>query len=124
MAPAFIALTVIGISPCPEIKMMGIRIFALASSFWKSRPLTPGSRTSSTRQLATAGSLLFHSSAVDEKSSHLNPTDRKRLEARVANRLFIIDDNDGRLRPCVRLSMPASPGSRSLSRTGQETEEY
>src|SRR5262245_34480039 len=73
------AWTDMGISPWPVMNMMGIWMFALASSAWKSSPLTPGNLTSSTRQLATSGSLLRNKSAAEPNVSTLRLTDRNRL---------------------------------------------
>src|SRR6185369_9704299 len=53
-APAFMACTVIGTSPCPVMKMIGMSVRS-ASCFCNSSPLRPGSDTSSTRQLGTVG---------------------------------------------------------------------
>ena len=49
-APAFIAWTVIGTSPWPVMKMIGMSIRSAAMRFCRSRPLRSGSETSSTRQ--------------------------------------------------------------------------
>jgi hypothetical protein len=51
MAPPFIACTDIEMSPCPVMKMIGSSLFAATSSRCKSRPLSPGNLTSSTRQV-------------------------------------------------------------------------
>src|SRR5216683_956405 len=59
--------------------MTGIWMFALASSPWKSSPLTPGNLTSSTRQLATSGSSLRKKSPAEPNVSTLRLTDRNRL---------------------------------------------
>src|SRR5580704_4971616 len=50
-APAFIACTVIGTSPWPLMKMIGMSLRSTATRFCSSRPLSPGRETSSTRQL-------------------------------------------------------------------------
>ena len=50
-APAFIALTVVGMSPFPVMKMMGTCTRSVASRSCSSRPFRSGSPTSSTRQL-------------------------------------------------------------------------
>ena len=52
-APAFMALTVIGTSACPVIKMIGMSIRSPAINDCSSRPLRPGKVTSNTRQLGT-----------------------------------------------------------------------
>jgi len=52
-APAFMAWTVMGISPWPVTKMIGIPGRSTATLFCKSRPLSPGSATSRTRQFGT-----------------------------------------------------------------------
>src|SRR4029434_9480568 len=61
------------------MKIIGIWILALASSAWKSRPLTPGSLTSRTRQQAASGRFAAKNSAVDANASTRSPTDRIRL---------------------------------------------
>ena len=53
-APAFMARTLIGMSPWPVMKMMGISMPASTIRFCRSSPLRPGSRTSSTRQPGTS----------------------------------------------------------------------
>src|SRR5213080_3573079 len=55
------------------------RIFALASSAWKSSPLTAGNRTSSTRQLATSGRLLRKKSAAEPNVSTLSRIERNKF---------------------------------------------
>src|SRR5713226_172866 len=57
------------------MKMMGIRTPASANSRWKSRPLTPGSLTSRTRQLGPSGRLLPRNSCAVPKVSERKPTD-------------------------------------------------
>ena len=54
-APAFIACTEIGMSPWPLMKMIGICQPARASSRCRSRPFSPGMRTSLTRHAGTSG---------------------------------------------------------------------
>src|ERR1700690_3094654 len=78
-APAFMAREVMGTSPCAVIKMMGIVIPARASDSWKSRPLAPGSRMSSTRQLGVAGRTALRKPSVEAKVCASNPTDSRRL---------------------------------------------
>src|SRR5882724_4691987 len=50
MAPAFMALTLIDTSPWPVMKTIGMPCNALLRVFWRSSPVTPGIRTSSTTQ--------------------------------------------------------------------------
>src|SRR6516165_10802945 len=50
IAPAFMALTDIGTSPCPVIKMIGILMPKRLSSACRSKPLNRGSLMSKTRQ--------------------------------------------------------------------------
>src|SRR5882724_3344669 len=59
--------------------MIGMRISASANSASKSRPLTPGSLISRTRQLATSGILICANSRAEPNNSTRKPTDRKRL---------------------------------------------
>src|ERR1700741_3799759 len=75
MAPAFIARTVIGMSPYPVTKTIGTWISSLVSSCWKPSPLTPGNRTSSTRQLGPSGGLFWRKSCTDSNVSTRSPTD-------------------------------------------------
>ena len=77
MAPAFIALTVIGMSPCPVMKMIGRCLLAAESSRWNSRPLCPGILISTTRQVGRSGSSpLLKKSEADENCRVERPTDR------------------------------------------------
>src|SRR5260370_24750149 len=78
-APAFMARTDIGMSPWPVMKMTGTRMFACRSWAWKSRPLTPGRRMSSTRQVAPSGRLCCRNSAVEPNSSPCRSTERNKL---------------------------------------------
>src|SRR5476649_2678270 len=50
LAPPFMARTDIGMSPWPVMKMIGSATPSRFSSAWKSRPLTPCKRTSSSKQ--------------------------------------------------------------------------
>ena len=61
------------------MKMMGTWILAFASSFCKSSPLSPGSRTSSTRQLGTAGSCIRKSSTAELNTWTSRSIDSNRL---------------------------------------------
>src|SRR6266852_2798868 len=72
-APAFIAWTVIGTSPCPVMKMIGMPRRSAAMRFWSSRPLSPGSRISSTRQLGTRAGELPRKSCAEANVSGLHP---------------------------------------------------
>src|SRR5262249_6690414 len=71
-APAFIACTVIGTSPWPVMKMIGILVRS-ASCFCNSRPLIPGSVTSSTRQHGTVGWRRDRNSCADTNVSDDQP---------------------------------------------------
>src|SRR5881628_423024 len=68
------------------MKMMGISCSVPAMPFWSSRPLAPGSRTSSTRHAGEAGRLLLRKSWVEAKAATLKPTERSRFssERRIA----------------------------------------
>jgi hypothetical protein len=79
MAPAFMARTDIGMSPCPVMNTIGIRMPAFTNSAWKSRPLDPGRRTSSTRQLGTSGRALCRNCCAEANTSARNCTDSKSL---------------------------------------------
>ena len=52
-APAFIASTLIGILPWPVMKTIGTLRFKICNSRCRSMPVSPGMRTSSTRQAAS-----------------------------------------------------------------------
>src|ERR1051326_3007351 len=75
-APAFIALTVMGTSPWPVIKMIGMSVLSEAISFCSSRPLSSGRETSSTRQLGASGRGRARNSSADAKVSGCHPTKR------------------------------------------------
>src|SRR3989442_1967834 len=75
-APAFIAWTVIGISPWPVMKIIGMSIRSGAISFCSSSPLSSGRETSSTRQLGASGRERARNSSADAKVSGCHPTKR------------------------------------------------
>src|SRR5262249_22027844 len=58
--------------------MTGMKMFAFDSSFWRSRPPSPGNRMSSTRQLTTLGNLLPSNSVAEPNKFTLRPTESKR----------------------------------------------
>src|SRR5262245_61473925 len=68
-----------GTSPYAVMKMIGISMFAAASSRWKSRPLCPGSLTSSTRQVGPSGRPDFKNSGSDASALTCRPTDLSKL---------------------------------------------
>src|SRR5246500_5893483 len=63
-----------GMSPWPVRKTIGIQMFLVASSRWKSSPLNPGSRTSNTRQLGISEAFLRRKLSADSKVSACSPT--------------------------------------------------
>src|SRR5215510_778458 len=71
-APAFIAWTVIGTSPWPVMKMIGMSVRS-ASCCCSSRPLSPGSETSSTRQHGTVARGRARNSCGDANVSGFQP---------------------------------------------------
>src|SRR5215208_3684000 len=73
-APAFMACTVIAISPCPVMKIIGISIFRSLNSRWRFRPLSPGSRTSRTKHLGKSGRSASKNSSPDANVSEVRPT--------------------------------------------------
>src|SRR5712664_793727 len=75
-APAFIAWTVIGISPWPVMKIIGMSIRSGAISFCSSRPLSSGRETSSTRQHGASGRGRVRNSSADANVSGCHPTKR------------------------------------------------
>src|ERR1700674_3122604 len=78
MAPAFIARTVVGISPWPVMKTMGISLFASTIRRCKSSPLRSGNCTSSTRQLGASVRARLRNASADANASTLSPADRTR----------------------------------------------
>src|SRR3954470_23430210 len=75
-APAFMARTVIGTSPWPVMKMIGMSVRSAAIRFCKSKPLRSGRLTSSTRQLGTVTRGRARNSCADEKVSGSQPSQR------------------------------------------------
>src|SRR6266478_5958800 len=75
-APAFMAWTDIGMSPCPVMKMIGMSIRSLAMRFCRSRPLRPGRETSSMRQLGTRTRGRLRNSCADANISGCQPLQR------------------------------------------------
>src|ERR1700722_5553592 len=59
--------------------MIGRSTFASASSFWRSSPLNPGRRTSSTRQPDPSGRMDRKNSCAESKVWASSPTDRTSL---------------------------------------------
>src|SRR5262249_37753852 len=86
-APAFIALTVVGMSPCAVTKMIGIESPERRSSRWTSRPSIPGSWRSSTRQLGPSPRSRPRNSRAVAKVSARKPADlnRSAIEARTSS---------------------------------------
>src|SRR5262245_45581299 len=76
VAPAFIARTVVGMSPCPVRKTIGISTPRSAISRCRSRPLPPGMRTSSTRQAGPPARATSRKSRADAKLRTLRPCER------------------------------------------------
>jgi len=60
--------TVIGMSPCAVMKIIGRFLCAAESSHWRSRPLRPGILTSTTRQVGPSGA----GSALRYSETHEN----------------------------------------------------
>src|SRR5258707_13718787 len=75
-APAFMAWTVIGTSPLPVMKMIGMSVRSTATRFWRSRPLRSGSVTSSTRQLGALTRGRARNSCADANVSACQPAHR------------------------------------------------
>ena len=74
-APAFIARTLIGISPCPVRKTMGISMPDFASSACRSRPLRPGSSTSRIKHAGTSGRWPWTNSVADPNVRTVKPAE-------------------------------------------------
>ena len=74
-APDFMALTVVGMSPCAVRKMIGIESPERASSRWTPRPSIPGSWRSSTRQLGPSPRSRPRNSRAVTKVSARKPAD-------------------------------------------------
>src|SRR5580704_8611515 len=75
-APAFMAWTVMGTSPYPVIKMIGMSVRSTATRFCNSRPLRPGRETSSTRQLGTRALGQERNVCAEENVSGCQPSQR------------------------------------------------
>src|SRR5258706_13750193 len=75
-APAFMARTVIGTSPWPVMKMIGMSVRSAAIRFCKSKPLRSGRLTSSTRQLGTPTRGRARNSCADANVSGSQPSQR------------------------------------------------
>jgi hypothetical protein len=74
-APAFIACTVVGTSPYPVMKMIGMSARS-TMRFWRSRPLRLGSVTSRTRQLGPSIRERPRKSSADANVSGCQPAER------------------------------------------------
>src|SRR5580765_7905823 len=74
-APAFMALTVIGTLPQPEMKMMGMSVRSEATRFCSSRPSRSGRLTSSIRQLGPATRGRWRNACADGKVSGCHPAE-------------------------------------------------
>ena len=73
---------------------------------WRSKPLEPGRRMSSTRQLGTAGGLASMTSAAEPKASHPEADRLKEIGERAPHRRIVIDDPDDRIiGPRLRLRL-------------------
>src|ERR1700722_15405383 len=86
-------------SPCPVIKMIGVRISASANSAWKSRPPIPGTLISRTRQLATSGrhlDLRKFMGRTEQFDSQVHRSE-KTTESR-AHCYIVVDDEDDSFR--------------------------
>ena len=105
-APALIARTDVGMSPWPVRKMIEVRAPDLASRCCRSRPLSPGSRTSNIRQLGTSAQRTGRNSWADSKVSTFHPADRMSLADCIAHRRIVIDDVYGGR--CCRHGPPPS----------------
>src|SRR5256886_6474072 len=74
-APAFMARTDMGMSPWPVRKMIGSAASVSASSRWRSSPLSPGRRTSSTRHPGASGRRARRNAWAVGKTSTPSPTE-------------------------------------------------
>src|SRR5262249_6904504 len=74
-APAFIACTVVGTSPYPVMKMIGISARSMMRR-WRSRPVRLGSVTSRTRQLGPSMRERSRNSSADSNVSGCQPAER------------------------------------------------
>src|SRR4051794_36673335 len=77
-APAFIALTVMGTSPRPVMKMIGMSVRSTATIFCRSRPLRSGRPTSRIKQLGVKLRGRARKSDADPKVSEAQPSHRIR----------------------------------------------
>ena len=94
-APAFIACTLIGTSPWPVMKMIGISVRS-ASCCCNSRPLSPGSVTSSTRQHGTVARRRDRNSDAEANVSGCQPAVLIEQLQRFAHGDVVINDEDNR----------------------------
>src|SRR5882672_5343803 len=78
-APDFMARTLIGLVPCPVMKMIGIGASSASRTPTRSSPLASGSCTSRIRQVGSFVRRWPRNSAADANVSHRRPTDRMRL---------------------------------------------
>jgi hypothetical protein len=72
------ACTVIGISPCPVMNMIGSFLWAAARSRWRSRPLCPGNLTSRTRQVGASVGLDLAKSGMEANTRVSMSSDRNK----------------------------------------------
>ena len=97
-APAFMARTLIGMSPWPVMKMTGRAMPAFTSSSWNASPLLPGSRTSSTRQPGASGRSAPQEFLRRGEGAHLEPDRADEVLERAAHRVVVVDhEYDGPL---------------------------
>ena len=113
------ARTVIGISPWPVMKTIGMSILALASSDWKSSPLNPGNRTSSTRQVGASGQFDLQEFGRRGERLHLQADRSEQARQRLAQRSVIVDHE----RPSVaaRLARSSAHSSSRCRAAGKTT---
>ena len=80
-APALIARTDIGMSPCPVMNTIGRASTASASRRWSSSPSMPGRLTSRTRHAGAAGSGRARNASAESKVSTSQPSARSTRES-------------------------------------------
>ena len=82
-------------SPCPVIRISGVRRRALCSSCWRSSPDKPGIRTSETTQTGVVSWQCARNDSADEKHSTGIPRLARSHAQRIQHRLVVLDQRNG-----------------------------
>src|SRR5271157_2178449 len=111
-APAFMAWTVIGTLPLPEIKMIGMSVRSTATRFCSARPLRSGRLTSSTKQLGARTRGQDRNSSADANVSGCQPAEsisnssdlRTEMSSSTTNTIGVACDIGDDLETCTTLN--------------------